>query len=164
MGKQPKKFIRRNWTKASRLGKGRKKKQVWRAPKGRHSKTRKKRKGYPTKVMIGFKQEKKGRNMIKNKKPILVNNLRELENIKKGEIAIIGKIGNKKRIEIVKIAKEKGIPIHNLNVKKFLKRTEEQIGNLKNRQAVLKKEEVKKEDKKEEKTEKTKEEKQEKKK
>jgi large subunit ribosomal protein L32e len=141
MGKQPKKFIRRNWTKASRLGKGRKKKQVWRAPKGRHSKTRKKRKGYPTKVMIGFKQEKKGRNIIKDHKPIIVKNLRELENIKKGEIAIIGKIGNKKRIEMVKMAKEKGIPIHNLNVKKFLKKV-----------------------KMEEKTEKTKEEKQEKKK
>ena len=116
-----KKFIRRNWTKASRLGKGRKKKQVWRAPKGRHSKTRRKRKGYPIKVMVGFKKENKTRNMIKNQKPIIVRNVRELEKIKKGEIAIIGKIGNKKRIELAKKAKEKGISIHNLNVKKILK-------------------------------------------
>jgi len=111
----PKKFIRRNWTKASRLGKGRKKKQVWRAPKGRHSKTRKKRKGYPVKVMIGFKQSQKA-------KPILINNVNELGKIKKGEIAIIGKIGAKKKIEIAKRAKEKGIPIHNLNVNKILKK------------------------------------------
>ena len=115
------KFIRRNWTKASRLGKRRKKKQVWRAPKGRHSKTRRKRKGYPIKVMVGFKKENKTRNMIKNQKPIIVRNVRELEKIKKGEIAIIGKIGNKKRIELAKKAKEKGISIHNLNVKKILK-------------------------------------------
>jgi large subunit ribosomal protein L32e len=113
--KMPKKFIRRNWTKASRLGKGRKKKQVWRAPKGRHSKTRKKRKGYPVKVMIGFKQSQKA-------KPILINNVNELGKIKKGEIAIIGKIGAKKKIEIAKRAKEKGIPIHNLNVNKILKK------------------------------------------
>jgi len=116
------KFIRRNWTKVSRLGKGRKKKQVWRAPTGRHSKTREKRKGYPIKVMIGFKQKKEERNMIKNQKPIIVNNLRELEKIKKGEIAIIGKIGMKKKIEMAKIAKEKGIFFHNLNVKKTLKK------------------------------------------
>ncbi len=47
------KFVRRNWSKASRLGKGRKRKQVWRAAKGRHSKVR---------------QMKKGRNYLK---PIL---------------------------------------------------------------------------------------------
>ena len=118
----PKKFIRRNWTKASRLGKGRKKKQVWRAPKGRHSKTRKKRKGYPIKVMVGFRKEKGERNMIKNQKPIRVNNMKQLEKIGKGEIAIIGKIGMKKKIELIKKAKEKGISIHNLNVNKMLKK------------------------------------------
>ncbi len=111
----PGKFIRRNWTKASRLGKGRKKKQVWRAPKGRHSKTRKKRKGYPIKVMIGFKQTQKA-------KPIFVNNIKELEKIKKGETAIVGKMGNKKKIEIAKKAKEKGITIQNMNINKMLKK------------------------------------------
>jgi len=117
-----KKFIRRNWSKSSRLGKGRKKKQVWRAPKGRHSKTRKKRKGYPIKVMVGFRQKREERNRIKNQKPVIVNNLKELEKIKKEEIAIIGKIGMKKKIEMAKVAKEKGISIHNLNVNKMLKK------------------------------------------
>ncbi len=116
------KFIRRNWTKASRLGKGRKKKQVWRRAKGRHNKIREKRKGYPIKVMVGFKKEAKGRNLINNQKPILVSNLRELENIKKGEIAIIAKVGNRKRIELAKIAKEKGIQVHNLNINKIVKK------------------------------------------
>ena len=124
------KFIRRNWTKASRLGKGRKKKQVWRAPKGRHNKMRKKRKGYPIKVMVGFGQDKKERNLIKNQKPVIVNNLKELEKIKHGEIAIVGKIGNKKRIEIAKKAKEKKIPIHNINVNKMLKKIEKKKINI----------------------------------
>jgi large subunit ribosomal protein L32e len=118
------KFLRRNWSKASRLGKGRKKKQVWRSAKGRHSKMRNKRKGYPAIVEIGFKRDKKGSGLIEDKKPILVKNLRELEKVKKGEIALIGNIGNKKRIEIVKKAKEKGIPICNLNVGKLLKKAE----------------------------------------
>ena len=120
----PGKFIRRNWTKASRLGKGRKKKQVWRAPKGRHSKTRLKRKGYPTKVMIGFREEEKERYLIRKQKPIIINNVRELEKIKHGEIAIIGKVGNKKRIEIAKVAKEKKISVYNINVNKMLKKIE----------------------------------------
>ncbi len=116
------KFIRRNWNKYSRLGKKRKKKQTWRAPKGRHSKTREKRKGYPVKVMVGFKQEKKKRNKIKEKKPVLVNNLKEFEKIQKGEIAILGKIGKRKKTEIAKKAKEKGIAVHNININKMLKK------------------------------------------
>ncbi len=110
-----KKFIRRNWTKASRLGKGRKKKQVWRAPKGRHSKTRMKRKGYPVKVMIGFKQTEK-------EKPRMINSMKELKGIEKGEKIIIAKMGKRKKIEIAKHAKEKGIIISNLNVNKLLKK------------------------------------------
>jgi large subunit ribosomal protein L32e len=118
------KFLRRNWSKASRLGKGRKKKQIWRSAKGRHSKTRNKRKGYPAIVEIGFRTEKKVRGSIEDKKPILVQNIRELEKVQKGQTAIIANIGNKKKIEIAKMAKEKGISITNLNVTKILKKLE----------------------------------------
>lgn len=118
------KFLRRNWSKASRLGKGRKKKQVWRSAKGRHSKTRNKRKGYPAIVEVGFKQDKKERLLINGKKPVQIMNVKQLEKIKKEEIAIIGKVGNKKRIEMARIAKEKGISIQNLNVTKLLKKVE----------------------------------------
>jgi large subunit ribosomal protein L32e len=122
--KMPKKFIRRNWTKASRLGKKRKTKQVWRAAKGRHNKVREKRKGYPIKVMVGFRKKEEERNLIDKQKPILVKNLKELEAVGKGEIAIIGKIGNKKRIELAKKAKEKGIHVLNVNINKMLKKVE----------------------------------------
>ncbi len=117
------KFIRRNWNQFSKLGKKRKKKQVWRRAKGRHSKIREKRKGYPIKVMVGFRQKKDERGLVKNQKPVLVNNIKELEKIQKGQVVIIGKMGKKKRIGIAKMAKEKNIPI-NINIKKFLKRAE----------------------------------------
>jgi large subunit ribosomal protein L32e len=113
----PPKFLRRNWDKFSRLGRNKRKKQVWRSPKGRHNKMRLKRKGYPATVNIGYKQEDK-------KKIILVNNLSELENIAKGEKIIFSKVGNKKKIEMMKKAKEKGIQVSNINEKKFEKKIE----------------------------------------
>ena len=118
------KFIRRDWKKLSRLGRKRKNKQTWRRAKGRHNKVREKRKGYPIKVMIGFRKRKAEREMLDDKKPIIVNNLREIEMIKNGEVAIIGKVGNKKRIEMLKKAKEKKIPVYNINVEKSLKKIE----------------------------------------
>ncbi|VVB82161.1 50S ribosomal protein L32e [uncultured archaeon] len=121
-----KNFKRRSWTRLSRLGKNRKNKQTWRRAKGRHNKVREKRKGYPIKVMLGFRGKRTERNMLENKKPVIVHNLRELEIIKAGEIAIIGKIGNKKRIEMLKKAKEKNIPVHNINVNKTLRKMEKQ--------------------------------------
>jgi large subunit ribosomal protein L32e len=111
------KFIRRNWNRFSKLGKKRKKKQVWRRAKGRDNKIREKRKGYPVKVMIGFKQTQKP-------KPILVNNVNDLKKIKKGKKVIIGKVGMKKKIEIIKKAKKEGIAIQNLNINKILKKDE----------------------------------------
>lgn len=112
-----KKFLRRTWKRYSKLGRKRKKKQTWRSPKGRHSKTREKRKGYPKIVSIGYKENEKIR-----KKPKVVRNIRELEKAQKDETIIIGNIGKKKKIEIVKRAKEIRIKISNLNIEKFLKK------------------------------------------
>jgi large subunit ribosomal protein L32e len=120
----PPTFLRRNWNKHSRLGKNKRKKQVWRSPKGRHNKMRRKRKGYPAVVSIGYKNKTEERGTKEDKKMVLVNNLKELEGIGKEEMVIIGKVGNKKRTELVKKAKEKGIHVYNINVKRFLKTTE----------------------------------------
>lgn len=106
------KFLRRNWDKRSRLGKKRKKKQVWRKPKGRHNKMRERQKGYPAIVRIGYKQAEK-------EKPMLIKSIKELGMVKTGESIIIGKMGRKKKMEIAKIAKEKKIKILNLNMKKI---------------------------------------------
>ncbi|MDD5012743.1 MAG: eL32 family ribosomal protein [Candidatus Nanoarchaeia archaeon] len=111
------KFLRRNWDKYSRLGKNKKKKQVWRSPHGRHNKMRLKRKGYPATVNIGYKQEEK-------KRMVLVNNLKELEHLREGTTIIVGKMGAKKKMELVNKAKSKKLHLYNINVKKFMKKTE----------------------------------------
>jgi len=121
-----KKFLRRTSERYSKLGKKRKKKQVWRKPKGRDNKMREKRKGYPGLVSIGYSKDKSVRGEIQGKKPILVNNIKDLEKIKKNNIIIIGNIGKKKKIEIVRKAKEKKIPIFNVNTKKFLEKVKKQ--------------------------------------
>ena len=108
------KFLRRTWNRYSKLGRKRKKKQVWRKPKGRDNKMREKRKGYPAIVSIGYKKGGK-------KSAIIVKNLNDLEKIKKGQVIIMGKIGKRKKIEIVKKANSMKIEFCNLNVKKFLK-------------------------------------------
>ncbi len=114
-------FLRRTWNRYVKLGRKRKKKQVWRRPKGRDNKMREKRKGYPAVVSIGYRTEKTERGKIEGKTPVMVYTLKELLSIGKNEIAVIGKVGKKKKLEIAKKAKELKIPVSNLNVEKFLK-------------------------------------------
>ena len=118
------KFLKRTWSRYSKLGKGRKKIQAWKRPTGRHNKMRNKMRGYSPVVSIGYKGVTKSRGKIQEKKPRLIYNLSDLEKIRKDEIAVIGKIGKKKKIEIAKKAKEMKIKIYNLNIKKFLKKNE----------------------------------------
>jgi len=113
------KFLRRTWNRYSKLGKRKKKKQVWRRPKGRDNKMREKRKGYPRVVSIGYKKKKSERKNI-----IMIRNLGDLEKAKKNEIVILGDIGKKKKIEMAKKAKKMKIHIQNLNIEKFLKKSE----------------------------------------
>jgi len=149
------KFLRRIWSRYSKLGKRRKKKQVWRKPTGRDNKMREKRKGYPAVVSIGYKKNKKLRGFIDGADTVLIRNVAELARVKKNKTIIIGNIGKKKKIEIAKKAKEMKIKIHNLNIKKFLKNLEkkEETKTEKKTKGKEKKEEPK--EMKEEKVEKT---------
>ena len=115
-----KKFLRRTWNRYSKLGKRRKKKQVWRSPKGRDNKMREKRRGYPKVVRIGYRASKENRGKIREKIPFIVKNLKDFEKIKKENIIIIGNVGKKKKIDIATKAKKEGIEVQNLNLKKFL--------------------------------------------
>ena len=115
------KFLKRTWNRYSKLGKGRKKKQVWRRPKGRDNKMREKRKGYPIVVNVGYKKKKSERKLVR-----VIRNIRDLEKTEKNEMVIIGNVGKKKKIEIAKKAIKMKIPIQNINIKKFLKRSEKQ--------------------------------------
>jgi len=115
------KFLRRIWDRYNKLGKRRKKKQVWRKPKGRDNKMREKRKGYPVVVGVGYIKKKSERKNIR-----VVRNLKDLEKTVKNEIIIMGNVGKRKKIEIVKKASEMKIPIQNINIKKFLGKFEKQ--------------------------------------
>ena len=115
------KFLRRTWSRYSKLGKRRKKKQVWRKPTGRHNKMREQTKGSAAIVSIGYRSNKKSRDKLMNKKPVKINNLKDLEKIKEDEIAIIGSLGKRKKIEIAKRAKEMKIEIYNMDPEKFLR-------------------------------------------
>jgi len=107
-------FLRRTWNKYSKLGKKRKKKQVWRKPTGRDNKMREKRKGKPPIVSIGYGSAEK-------KKIFIVKNIGDLTKIPKDKSAVLGKIGKKKKIELCKKAKEKGIKLTNVNIEKYLR-------------------------------------------
>lgn len=117
MNKKPN-FVRTDSTRYSKLGKGRKKLQVWRGAKGRHNKLRLKRKGYPAIPKIGYCAPRKDAGKINGLSPILVHNLNELRSADKNSIAIISKVGAKKKIELLKEADKLGIKVYNTGGKK----------------------------------------------
>ena len=113
-----KEFKRQDFMRHLKLGK-KKRKVSWRQPKGRHSKMRQGMRGYPKTVSIGYKTQKNQSGKINNLSPVLVHNLKEADNFPKNSIAIIAKIGAKKKLEIIKILNEKKIKI--LNVREIKK-------------------------------------------
>lgn len=123
------KFLRRTWSKYSKLGKRKNKKQVWRRPTGRHNKMREKRRGYPVSVNIGYKKERSLRGNIHNSSPILIKKIEDLKKMTKGETGILGKVGKRKKFEMVRIAKEMNIKFFNFNSEKFLKENKKNIEN-----------------------------------
>jgi len=120
----------------------------YKRPTGRHNKSRQKWRSRPPMVEIGYRNKNETRCMINGKMPVLVNNLRELNAVGKDSIAVIGRVGNRTRIELAKEIISKKIEVLNLNVKKFMKETNRQI-KIKSKQKT----EVKSAEKKEEKNE-----------
>jgi len=109
------KFLRRISNRYSKLGKRRKKKQVWRRPTGRDNKMRERRRGYPVRVSVGYKKADK-------EKAIIIQNPKELEKIDKKSVIVVGNVGKKKKIEIAEKAKDLKIKLSNLNINKFLEK------------------------------------------
>ncbi|MDO8459851.1 MAG: eL32 family ribosomal protein [Nanoarchaeota archaeon] len=112
-----KKFPRQESTRHIKLG-SRKSKITWRRPTGRHSKMRRKRRNYPASPHIGRRTPNKESGLISGLTPILIYNMKDLSKCDKTTAAVISaRIGAKKRIEIIKQAKEKQIKF--LNVKEI---------------------------------------------
>ena len=110
-------FFRRTWNRYSKLGKGRKKKRIWRRPTGRDNKIRERRKGYPARVSVGYGGSRMMKGKIKDKIPVLINSVKEMEKLEENQIIILRKVGKKKRMQLVKIAEEKNFPVYNLKKK-----------------------------------------------
>ena len=99
------KFLRKDWHKKIRFK--RKKKQKWRAPKGKSNKIRIGKKGHPPRPKIGYKKSKK-------KEIKIIENLKHLKELKKGEeVQIASKVGKRKREMIISEANKLGIKIKN---------------------------------------------------
>ncbi|MCA9487667.1 MAG: hypothetical protein KC516_01760 [Nanoarchaeota archaeon] len=112
-----KKFLKRDTARFSKFGKRRKKLLSWRKPKGRDNKMREMRRGYPAIVKIGYKKEE-------HVKSRMINNVNDLSKLQKGEVAILGAVGKKKKLEIIKEAEKMKIKMENANNKSFLKKNE----------------------------------------
>lgn len=112
-----KKFIRQESNSHSKLGKGRKKLQKWRKPKGRDSKMRLNIKNHSKTVSVGYKSPRKNSGKIHDLLPVLIKNINDLEKVGKDSIIIIARVGAKKKIEIIKRAQEKKLKILNLGGK-----------------------------------------------
>lgn len=145
-------FIRRDSFKKSKLGKRRRKKQIWRRARGRHNKIREKKNGHRKQPSIGYGNQKKIRNLVISKdrtkmlRPREIYNLKDLDKIQindnnDNEIALMMNIGKKKKTEIAKKAINKKIKFLNFDPKKFLEDIKKELGRKKEKKKAEKKEE-----------------------
>lgn len=122
--KKKPKFQRTKFRAYVKLGKGQKSKRKYRRATGRHNKTRQQWKSRPARVEIGYKNKADIRGLIKGKVPVVIKSIKDLKNIGEKQIAIVGKVGAKRKTELAKEAEKLKIEILNLNIKKFLRQIE----------------------------------------
>ena len=118
--KKPK-FLRTDWHKKIRLGKGVKKNLKWHGAKGRQNKLRLGRKGRMQRPKVGWGACAESKNQVLGVDAVRVENLKELESVKVGTGVIIGKVGTKKKAEIIKKAGEMKLKVLNRYKKKEVK-------------------------------------------
>jgi large subunit ribosomal protein L32e len=111
-------FFRPGWYRIGRVGKKVKKKRVWRHAKGGDSKIRLKERGYAARPTIGWGSDKEIRDKINGFSFTRVENLSQLEKVKKGDAILIASVGRKKKEEIKKKAEEMKLKILNKYYKK----------------------------------------------
>jgi len=86
----------------------------WRKPKGKDNKMRLELKGYPPKVKVGYRNPREIRGLHPSGlKPVVVSSAKELESLNPREhiVYISSTVGLKKRMELVKLALEKGFKV-----------------------------------------------------
>jgi len=148
--KRKPRFIRKDSTKISKLGRKRKKKQFWRRPRGEHSKVRMKERGYLKQPSIGYSSPRLAKGLVKEKIPVTVYNIEGLKKISQDKIAILGNVGRKKKIALAEYALSKNIELVNINAKNFIEKINEEKRKKEEekRKAKIKEEEKKKQEQK----------------
>jgi large subunit ribosomal protein L32e len=118
-------FIRQDFHKQKKLG------RKWRRPKGLHSKVRLKLKGRAKKVSKGYRSPKKVRHIHKSGlQQCIIRTMRDIEKLdaKKNCLVISSSLGDKKKIVILKKAKDLGFNISNVNnPDDYIKKVEDKI-------------------------------------
>jgi large subunit ribosomal protein L32e len=145
--KQPK-FIKQMGRQKTRL------KNKWRKPRGSDSKIKVGKKGYPKKIKVGFKGPKDTKGLSrKGFNIIIIKNISELKDInKEKDVVCLSKIGNKKKIDIIKKCIELKLEILNLrDPSKYIKDVEENLTKKKEDKKKKAEEKAKKSSKKEDK-------------
>lgn len=144
-------FIRQDYHKKKRLS------NKWRRPKGLHSKIRLQFRGRAKCVSAGYGSPRKVRHLHKSGlQQCLIRSAKDLEGLdaKKNCLVISSSLGDKKRIVILKKAKEQGFNVLNFNnPDDYIKKVEDKINVRKKKKAEekTKAKETKKAGKKEEK-------------
>ena len=101
----------------------------WRAPKGMHSKLRKKLRGKIKQPSIGYSSPKEARYLHPSGlMPQLISNLNQLSGLtEKDGIIISGKLGKRKKIELLKKIKETKYKVLNIkDIDSYIKESEEE--------------------------------------
>lgn len=110
--KKPK-FLRTDWHKKIRLGRGVKKNQKWHGAKGRQNKLRLNRKGRMQRPKVGWGADSNAKGFVSGVEAVRVENIADLLKVKTGCGIIIAKVGAKKRTEIIAKANEMKVEILN---------------------------------------------------
>lgn len=133
---------RPRFTQADHHKKKRLNSNTWRKPKGMHGKQRHNINGKPANVSPGYRGPKAARSLDpKGLAPIIVYTLTQLDSIDaKTQCALIGKIGDKKRLAILNACKEKGIAVTNVkNIDDAIKTIKDKFETRKKTKTDLKK-------------------------
>lgn len=109
-------------------------KKKWRKPRGSDSKIRVNKKGYPSKVKIGYRGPRLVRNLSENGLNIkTVANVKDVQDVDpKTDIVNLSKIGRKKKIAVLKEIVAKGLSVLNIkDPKTHLEQIEKDIAKIK---------------------------------
>jgi len=114
-------FIRQDAHKRPALG------RKWRRPRGIQSKMRKHLHGYRKSVSTGYSSPRAVKGMHKSGlKPTVVQTLEGIKALGKGQGAVIGHVGMKRKLELLRYAAEKNIAVLNVkDPKAYLAKAEE---------------------------------------